>query len=231
MISSLPLRDIAEKPGCAMLPFFGVQPSLVDDNGREVQGAGEGLLAIKAAWPGMLRTTLGDHSRMERTYYQRFPGVYLTGDGARRDEDGHYWLTGRADDVLNVSGHRVGTAEVEAAIGTHSAVAEAAVVGVPHGVKGEALYAYVALRASAHPCDSLRREIAEAVRREIGAFAAPQVVHWAPSLPKTRSGKIVRRVLRTIAQKGGRLRAAEVGDVSTIADPSVVETLIASYGK
>lgn len=230
MIGSLPLGDAPEKPGCAMLPFFGVEPSILDEGGIEVQGAGEGLLAIKSAWPSMLRTTLGDHTRMERTYFERFPGYYLTGDGARRDEDGHYWLTGRIDDVLNVSGHRVGTAEVEAAIGTHSDVAEAAVVGVPHPIKGEGLYAYVALRAAASPSEPLRREITEAVRQEIGPFAKPEVVHWAPALPKTRSGKIVRRILRIIAQKEGRIVPGELGDVSTISDPAVVDHLIASYG-
>lgn len=214
-----------------MLPLFGVQTAVLEDDGTEVNGAGEGLLAIKAAWPGMIRTTLGDHSRMEEAYFAQFPGYYLSGDGARRDADGHIWLTGRADDVMNVSGHRVGSAEVEAAIGTHGAVAEAAVVGVPHAVKGEALYAYVALRAGAAPSEPLRREIADAVRREIGPFARPDNVHWAPALPKTRSGKIVRRVLRAIALKKGRLAPGELGDISTLADPAVVELLVDTYGQ
>ncbi len=227
MIVSLPLSDIPTKPGSAMLPMPGVVPVVLSpENGEELEGAAEGLLAIKKTWPGMMRTTLGEHERMEQTYFQRFPGYYLTGDGCRRDEDGHYWLTGRADDVINVSGHRIGSAEVEAAIDLVGVVTEAAVVGYPHKVKGEGLYAYVQVKAGTTLGPEVREEVEVAVRKSIGAFAIPDVIHWTDGLPKTRSGKIMRRILRVIARDGRDTKLEMLGDVTTLTDPSVVSRLI-----
>ena len=217
-----------QKPGSATLPFFGVVPCLLDDKGAEVQGAGEGVLAIKQAWPSALRTLYGDQARFEATYFAPYAGYYFSGDGARRDADGYYWITGRVDDVINVSGHRVGTAEVESALVAHPAVAEAAVVGVPHDVKGEGIYAYVLLMAGAserHPDRAkLKRDLVQAVRAGIGAFASPDAIHVCEGLPKTRSGKIMRRVLRKIAAHA----ESELGDTSTLAEPGVVEHLVAT---
>jgi acetyl-CoA synthetase len=221
MITSLP-GAIEAKPGSATLPFLGVQPALLDDEGTEITGAGSGNLVIRAPWPGMLRTIYGDHQRMVDTYFSRFPGSYFTGDGARRDEDGYYWITGRVDDVLNVSGHRLGTAEVESALVLHRAVAEAAVVGCPHPIKGQGIYAYITLTAGFDPSDELRGELVAQVRSEIGPFASPDVVQWAPGLPKTRSGKIMRRILRKVAAD----EVDDLGDTSTLADPGVVDELV-----
>jgi acetyl-CoA synthetase len=223
------------KPGCATLPFFGVEPVLLDAaTGRELPATGpaEGVLAIRRSWPAMARTIKGDHKRWQEAYFSAYPGLYFTGDGARRDADGYYWITGRVDDVINVSGHRLSTSEIESALTSHALCAEAAVVGVPHDVKGESVYAFVTLVDGAPwpPPESLKRELNEVVRSGIGAFAAADVVHWAQAggLPKTRSGKIMRRLLRKIAT-GGSLQ--ELGDVSTLADPSVVEQLVAMRGK
>ena len=210
------------KPGSATLPFFGVQPVLLDSDGQEVQGAGSGNLAIKAPWPSQLRTVYGDHQRCIDTYYSAYPGYYFTGDAARRDEDGYYWITGRVDDVLNVSGHRMGTAEVESALVLHPKVAEAAVVGYPHDIKGQGIYAYVTLMKAAEPSDDLQKELVDMCVKEIGAFAKPDLIQWAPGLPKTRSGKIMRRILRKIAAN----ELDNLGDTSTLADPSVVKDLI-----
>ncbi|RMG28195.1 MAG: acetate--CoA ligase, partial [Gammaproteobacteria bacterium] len=212
------------KPGSATLPFFGVEPALVDDQGREIEGPGEGNLVIKRSWPGQMRTVYGDHERFRQTYFTTYPGYYFTGDGARRDEDGYYWITGRVDDVLNVSGHRLGTAEIESALVLHDAVAEAAVVGYPHPVKGQGIYAYVTLVKGYEPSDALRQELVELVRKEIGPIAKPDVIQWAPALPKTRSGKIMRRILRKIAEND----LDHLGDTSTLADPHVVEDLVAN---
>ncbi len=210
------------KPGSATLPFFGVLPVLLDDQGNELEGATSGILAIKQPWPGQLRTVFGDHKRFEETYFDMFKGYYFTGDGARRDEDGYYWITGRVDDVINVSGHRMGTAEVESALVSHPKVAEAAVVGFPHEIKGQGIYAYVTLNAGEEYTDELRKELVQHVRKEIGPIASPDVIHWAPGLPKTRSGKIMRRILRKIAEGA----PDQIGDTSTLADPEVVEQLI-----
>ncbi|WIA34698.1 hypothetical protein OEZ86_013011 [Tetradesmus obliquus] len=226
MITPLPYAW-ATKPGSATLPFFGVQPVLLTDKGEEIQGPGEGILAIKAPWPSMMRTVYGDHERFEMTYFSAFKGYYFTGDGCRRDEDGFYWITGRVDDVINVSGHRVGTAEVESALTAHDLCAEAAVIGVPHAVKGESIYAYVTLLDEATPTAKLHAELVNLVKTQIGSFAAPDVIHWAPGLPKTRSGKIMRRVLRKIAAD----QLDELGDTSTLAEPQVVDQLIASRPK
>ena len=214
----------ALKPGSATLPFFGVEPALVDDQGVELEGAAKGALVIKRAWPGMMRTVYGDHERFKETYFKTFPGKYFTGDGARRDEDGYYWITGRIDDVINVSGHRMGTAEVESALVLHEAVSEAAVVGYPHDIKGQGIYAYVTLMNSVDPSEDLRKELVQHVRKEIGAIAAPDVIQWAPGLPKTRSGKIMRRILRKI----GANELDNLGDTSTLADPSVVDDLVSN---
>ena len=214
----------ALKPGSATLPFFGVEPALVDDQGVELEGAAKGALVIKRAWPGMMRTVYGDHERFKETYFKTFPGKYFTGDGARRDEDGYYWITGRVDDVINVSGHRMGTAEVESALVLHEAVSEAAVVGYPHDIKGQGIYAYVTLMNSVEPSDDLQKELVQHVRKEIGAIAAPDVIQWAPGLPKTRSGKIMRRILRKI----GANELDSLGDTSTLADPSVVDDLVSN---
>ncbi|MEW5249664.1 acetate--CoA ligase [Microbulbifer discodermiae] len=221
MITPLP-GAMALKPGSATLPFFGVQPALLDEQGREIEGEGEGALVMKASWPGMIRTVFGNHQRMIDTYFSAFPGYYFTGDGARRDADGYYWITGRIDDVLNVSGHRLGTAEIESAIVLHEDTAEAAVVGYPHDIKGQGIYAYVTLKAGHQPSDALRRQLIDLCVQEIGPIAKPDIIQWAPSLPKTRSGKIMRRILRKIACN----ELDSLGDISTLADPSVVEHLI-----
>ncbi len=222
MISPLP-GAIDLKPGSATVPFFGVQPALVDENGRIIESMeAAGNLVITASWPGQIRTVYGDHQRVIDTYYSTYKGFYFTGDGARRDKDGYYWITGRVDDVMNVSGHRMGTAEVESALVLHDAVAEAAVVGFPHKIKGEGIYAYVTLMTGMQPSDALRQELLELVRKEIGPIAKPDVIQWAPGLPKTRSGKIMRRILRKIAAND----VSNLGDTTTLADPSVVEDLV-----
>jgi acetyl-CoA synthetase len=210
------------KPGSASRPFFGVEPVILDDNGREVADGESGKLCIKAPWPGIMRTTYGDHERFEQTYFSTYRGYYFTGDGCRRDKDGDYWLLGRVDDVINVSGHRLGTAEVESALVSHPAVAEAAVVGCPHEIKGQGIYAYVTLKAGFDYTDDLKKTLAKHVREQIGPIAVPDVIQWAPGLPKTRSGKIMRRILRKIAEGA----PDQVGDVSTLADPSVVTHLV-----
>ncbi len=210
------------KPGSATLPFFGVEPVLLDESGNELEGPAQGYLAIKAAWPALMRTVYGDHERFRQIYFDRFPGYYLTGDGARRDEDGYYWITGRIDDVLNVSGHRIGTAEVEGAIGKAEGVAEAAVVGFPHEIKGQGIYAYVTLMSGVEPGDGIVQGIKEAVRKYIGPHAVPDKIQFTPALPKTRSGKIMRRVLRKIAEGD----VEHMGDTSTLADPTVVDALV-----
>ncbi|MBX3687799.1 acetate--CoA ligase [Dokdonella sp.] len=221
LISPLP-GAIAQKPGSATLPFFGVLPVIVDANGEIKEGATEGNLVITDSWPGQMRTVYGDHQRFIDTYFKTYPGMYFTGDGARRDEDGYYWITGRVDDVINVSGHRLGTAEVESALVAHPKVAEAAVVGYPHDIKGQGIYAYVTLRADQHPSEELRKELVAWVRKEIGPIATPDQLQWAPGLPKTRSGKIMRRILRKIAEN----QPEALGDISTLADPSVVRNLV-----
>ena len=211
------------KPGSATRPFFGIQPALLDDEGNEVDGAGVGNLVIKRSWPGQMRTVYGDHDRFVSTYFATYPGYYMTGDGARRDEDGYYWITGRVDDVINVSGHRMGTAEIESALVLHDLVAEAAVVGYPHEIKGQGIYGYVTLMVGSDPSDELKRDLVNLVRKEIGPFATPDIIQWAPGLPKTRSGKIMRRILRKIAAS----EIDNLGDTSTLADPSVVDDLVA----
>ncbi|HBP5562946.1 acetate--CoA ligase [Pseudomonas paraeruginosa] len=221
LITPLP-GATALKPGSATRPFFGVQPVLIDEKGKEIDGAGSGVLAIKASWPSQIRSVYGDHQRMIDTYFKPYPGYYFSGDGARRDEDGYYWITGRVDDVINVSGHRIGTAEVESALVLHDAVAEAAVVGCPHEVKGQAIYAFVTLMAGSQPDEALQQELLALVGKEIGSFAKPDHLQWAPSLPKTRSGKIMRRILRKIACN----ELDSLGDTSTLADPGVVQGLI-----
>ncbi|MCS4314960.1 acetyl-CoA synthetase [Pseudomonas sp. BIGb0381] len=210
------------KPGCATQPMFGVQPVLLDEQGKVISGAGSGVLAIKASWPGQIRSVYGDPQRMVDTYFKPYPGYYFTGDGARRDEDGDYWITGRIDDVINVSGHRIGTAEVESALVLHDQVAEAAVVGYPHDVKGQGIYAFVTPMNGVEPSDALKKHLLELVSKEIGSFAKPELIQWAPALPKTRSGKIMRRILRKIACN----ELDSLGDTSTLADPSVVDGLI-----
>lgn len=210
------------KPGCATQPMFGVQPVLLDEQGKPFNGAGSGVLAIKASWPGQIRSVYGDPQRMIDTYFTPYPGYYFTGDGARRDEDGDYWITGRIDDVINVSGHRIGTAEVESALVLHDQVAEAAVVGYPHDVKGQGIYAFVTPMNGVEPSDALKKHLLELVSKEIGSFAKPELIQWAPALPKTRSGKIMRRILRKIACN----ELDSLGDTSTLADPSVVDGLI-----
>ncbi|PWY36247.1 MULTISPECIES: acetate--CoA ligase [Pseudomonas] len=210
------------KPGCATRPMFGVQPVLLDEHGKEISGAGSGILAIKASWPAQIRSVYGDPQRMVETYFKPYPGYYFTGDGARRDEDGDYWITGRIDDVINVSGHRIGTAEVESALVLHDSIAEAAVVGYPHDLKGQGIYAFVTPMNGVEPSGELKKELLSLVSREIGSFAKPELIQWAPALPKTRSGKIMRRILRKIACN----ELDSLGDTSTLADPSVVEGLI-----
>ena len=211
------------KPGSATKPFFGVKPALVDANGVTLHGAAEGNLVLEDSWPGQMRTVFGDHQRFIDTYFRTYPGTYFTGDGARRDEDGYYWITGRVDDVINVSGHRMGTAEVESALVAHPAVAEAAVVGYPHDIKGQGIYAYVTLKAGFEPSPALQTQLRQTVREQIGAIASPDVIQWAPGLPKTRSGKIMRRILRKIAAN----ETDQLGDTSTLADPGVVTELVA----
>jgi acetyl-CoA synthetase len=228
MITPLPGAH-ALKPGSAALPFFGVAPALLDDKGKLAPAGepAEGVLCIAKPWPGAARTLYGDVGRFETTYYAPYPGYYFTSDGARRDADGYYWITGRVDDVVNVSGHRIGTAEVESALVAHPACVEAAVVGVDHPVKGQGIYAYVSLMDGVDTSDALRKELISTVRGSIGAFAAPDCIHWAPALPKTRSGKIMRRILRKIAAN----ELDQLGDTSTLADPGVVDTLISLRGK
>ena len=215
------------KPGSATRPFFGVQPALVDNEGQLLSGATEGNLVILDSWPGQMRTVYGDHERFEQTYFSTFKGMYFTGDGARRDEDGYYWITGRVDDVLNVSGHRMGTAEIESALVAFDKIAEAAVVGVPHDIKGQAIYAYITLNDGIYPDAQLHKEVKDWVRKEIGPIATPDVLHWTDALPKTRSGKIMRRILRKIATGD----TGNLGDTSTLADPSVVDRLITEKAK
>jgi acetyl-CoA synthetase len=212
------------KPGSASRPFFGVKPLVVDDQGQPVPAGTSGKLCIESAWPGIMRSTWGDHQRFIQTYFSAFKGLYFSGDGCRVDEDGDYWLLGRVDDVINVSGHRLGTAEVESALVSHTAVSEAAVVGYPHDIKGQGIYAYVTLKAGTEPTEELRKELVKHVRGEIGPIATPDVLQWAPGLPKTRSGKIMRRILRKIAEN----EPDKVGDTSTLADPTVVSDLIAN---
>ena len=211
------------KPGSATLPFFGVRPALVDANGEQLEGATEGNLVLLDSWPGQMRTVYGDHQRFIDTYFRTYPGTYFTGDGCRRDADGYYWITGRVDDVINVACHRIGTAEVESALVAHPKVAEAAVVGFPHDIKGQGIYAYVTLKAGEAQSDELLKELVAWVRKEIGPIATPDHLQWAPGLPKTRSGKIMRRILRKIAENAPE----QLGDTSTLADPSVVESLVA----
>ncbi|QIL01436.1 acetate--CoA ligase [Sphingomonas sinipercae] len=222
LISPLPgATDL--KPGSATKPLPGIKPLLVDAEHKVLEGAASGNLCLASSWPGQMRTVWGDHERFFQTYFSAYPGLYFTGDGCRRDEDGYYWITGRVDDVINVSGHRIGTAEVESALVAHAKVAEAAVVGMPHEIKGQAIYAFVTLNAGEEGSDDLRRELVAEVRKEIGGMAAPEVIHFTPSLPKTRSGKIMRRILRKIAEG----ETSGFGDTSTLADPSVVDSLLA----
>lgn len=221
LITPLP-GATALKPGSATQPFFGIVPALMDDQGNILEGAISGNLVITRPWPAIMRTVYGDQQRFVDTYFKMYPGYYFTGDGARRDEDGYYWITGRVDDVLNVSGHRMGTAEVESALVLHEAVAEAAVVGYPHNIKGQGIYAYVTLMTGIEPSEELRHDLVALVRKEIGAIASPDVIQWAPGLPKTRSGKIMRRILRKVAAN----ELTNLGDVSTLADPTVVDNLI-----
>ncbi|MEK9684732.1 MAG: acetate--CoA ligase [Rhodospirillaceae bacterium] len=223
LITPLP-GATALKPGSATRPFFGIQPALVDANGQILEGACEGNLVIRHSWPGQMRTVFRDHNRFVETYFSTYKGNYFTGDGCRRDEDGYYWITGRVDDVINVSGHRIGTAEVESALVAHSQVAESAVVGFPHDIKGQGIYAYVTLMQGEEPSDGLKHELVQWVRRQIGPIASPDVIQWAPGLPKTRSGKIMRRILRKIAAE----EFHDLGDTTTLADPSVVEDLKAN---
>jgi acetyl-CoA synthetase len=222
LITPLP-GAIDLKPGSATRPFFGIQPALLDGDGKELEGAASGNLVIRQSWPGQMRTIFGDHERFIQTYLATYPGSYMTGDGARRDKDGYFWITGRVDDVINVSGHRMGTAEVESALVLHDRVAEAAVVGYPQEIKGQGIYAYVTLMAGVEATDGLRTELVQLVRKEIGPIASPDIIQWAPGLPKTRSGKIMRRILRKIAAN----ELDDLGDTSTLADPSVMEDLVA----
>ncbi len=221
LISGLP-GATPMKPGSASFPLPGIQLAIVDNEGNVLDGAAEGQLVITASWPGQMRTVFGDHQRFVNTYFKTFEGMYFTGDGCKRDEDGYYWITGRVDDVLNISGHRMGTAEVESALVSHPLVAESAVVGYPHDIKGQGIYVYVTLLAGTNPSDELRSELRNWVRKEIGPIATPDLIQWAPSLPKTRSGKIMRRILRKIAEND----YANLGDTSTLAEPEVVEHLI-----
>jgi acetyl-CoA synthetase len=227
LITPLP-GAIPTKPGSATLPFFGVDSAVVNAEGKEITGNGtSGRLVIKASWPGQMRTTYGSHERFEVVYFSDFDGCYFSGDGCKRDEDGYYWITGRIDDVINVSGHRMGTAEVESALVSHPAVAEAAVVGCPHEIKGQGIYAYVTLRVGVTYSEALKKELVAHVRKEIGPIATPDVIHWAPGLPKTRSGKIMRRILRKMAAN----EMGQLGDTSTLADPSVINQLVELKGK
>ena len=210
------------KPGSATRPFFGVKPEIVDADGNVLDGATEGNLILTDSWPGQMRTVYGDHDRFVQTYFSTYTGNYFTGDGCRRDADGYYWITGRVDDVINVSGHRMGTAEVESALVGHPKVAESAVVGYPHDIKGQGIYAYVTLMEGEESSDELRTELVQWVRKEIGPIASPDLIQWAPGLPKTRSGKIMRRILRKIAAN----EHDQLGDTSTLADPAVVDDLV-----
>jgi acetyl-CoA synthetase len=212
------------KPGSATRPFFGCRPALVDEKGNVLESAASGNLVILDSWPGQMRTVYGDHERFVQTYFATYKGMYFTGDGCRRDDDGFYWITGRVDDVINVSGHRLGTAEIESALVAHPKVSEAAVVGYPHDIKGQGIYCYVTLMAKEKPDDSLKQELIAWVRKEIGALATPDKLQFAPGLPKTRSGKIMRRILRKIAEDD----PSNLGDISTLADPAVVEDLVAN---
>jgi acetyl-CoA synthetase len=221
MISPLP-GAIAQKPGSATLPFFGIKPEIVDADGKTLDGATSGNLCITDSWPGQMRSVYGDHERFEQTYFSTYKGKYFTGDGCRRDADGYYWITGRVDDVINVSGHRLGTAEVESALVAHTKVSEAAVVGYPHDIKGQGIYAYVTLMTGQQPTEDLRKELVGWVRKEIGPFASPDLIQFAPGLPKTRSGKIMRRILRKIAEDDYK----NLGDTTTLADPAVVDDLV-----
>ncbi len=221
LITPLP-GAIATKPGSATKPFFGIQPIIVDGGGTVLEGEAQGNLCIANSWPGQMRTIYGDHRQFIDTYFSAYPGKYFTGDGSRRDKDGYYWITGRVDDVINVSGHRIGTAEVESALVAHPQVAEAAVVAYPHDIKGSGIYAYVTLKVGIEPSEELRKSLVQWVRKQIGAIAAPDLIQWAPGLPKTRSGKIMRRILRKIAENTYQ----ELGDTSTLADPSVVDELV-----
>lgn len=221
LISPLP-GAIAQKPGSATLPFFGVKPKMLTTEGKEITGPGEGILVIEDSWPGQMRTVYKDHSRFEETYFSTYKGYYFTGDGCRRDEDGYYWITGRVDDVLNVAGHRLGTAEIESALVAHPKVAEAAAVGFPHDIKGQGIYVYVTLKSGVLASEELKKELVQWVRNEISAIATPDILQWAPGLPKTRSGKIMRRILRKIAENN----PDQLGDISTLADPSVVDDLV-----
>ncbi|MFM6927131.1 MAG: acetate--CoA ligase [Bdellovibrio sp.] len=221
MITPMP-GAIAQKPGSATLPFFGVQPVLLTLEGKVIDGPGEGVLAISDSWPGQMRTVFGDHKRFEDTYFSNYAGYYFTGDGCRRDEDGYYWITGRVDDVINVSGHRLGTAEIESALVASPRVAEAAVVGYPHDIKGQGIYAFVTLKSGETASEETRKELIQLVRSEIGPIATPDLIQWAPGLPKTRSGKIMRRILRKIAEN----HPDQLGDISTLSDPSVVQELV-----
>jgi acetyl-CoA synthetase len=211
-----------QKPGSAAKPLFGIEPAVLTADGVEIEGAGEGVLVLKNSWPGQMRTVYKDHQRFEETYFSTFKGYYFTGDGCRRDNDGDYWITGRVDDVINVSGHRLGTAEIESAFVDHAAVAEAAVVGYPHTIKGQGIYAYVTLKRSVDPTDHLLKELREHVRKIIGPLATPDHIQWAQALPKTRSGKIMRRILRKIAEN----EIEHLGDISTLADPLAVKDLV-----
>jgi acetyl-CoA synthetase len=221
MISPLP-GAIAQKPGSATKPFFGVVPQIVDADGKVLDGECSGNLCIAKSWPGQVRTVYGDHDRFEKTYFSAYKGKYFSGDGCRRDADGYYWITGRVDDVINVSGHRMGTAEVESSLVAHESVSEAAVVGYPHDIKGQGIYAYVTLMAGVEPSEALRKELVAWVRKDIGPIASPDLIQFAPGLPKTRSGKIMRRILRKIAED----EPGSLGDTTTLADPNVVTDLV-----
>jgi acetyl-CoA synthetase len=223
MITTLPgAHDM--KPGSAGRPSFGVEPQLVDGDGKVLEGAASGNLCLVRSWPGQMRSVYGDHERFVQTYFATYKGKYFTGDGCRRDEDGYYWITGRVDDVLNVSGHRLGTAEIESALVSHPKVAEAAVVGYPHDIKGQGIYCYVTLNAGEEGDEALERELRQHVRAEISPIASPDIIHFTPALPKTRSGKIMRRILRKIAEGD----VSSLGDTSTLADPAVVDDLVAN---
>jgi acetyl-CoA synthetase len=221
LITPLP-GAIKLKPGSATRPFFGVVPQIVDADGKVLEGECTGNLCIAKSWPGQMRTVYGDHARFEQTYFSTYKGKYFTGDGCRRDADGYYWITGRVDDVINVSGHRMGTAEVESSLVAHAKVSEAAVVGYPHDIKGQGIYAYVTLMAGTEPSDELRKELVAWVRKDIGPIASPDQIQFAPGLPKTRSGKIMRRILRKIAED----EPGSLGDTSTLAEPAVVDDLV-----
>ena len=223
MITPLP-RALALHPGSATVLFFGVELALLNEDGTEIDGPGAGYLVVKSSWPGQIRSVYGDHQRMIDTYFKTYPGYYFTGDGASRDDDGYYWITGRVDDVLNVSGHRMGTAEVESALVLHDDIAEAAVVGFPHDIKGQGIYCYVTPMQGVEPSEALLAALIQLCVAEIGPIAKPDVIQWAPGLPKTRSGKIMRRILRKIAEND----LDSLGDTSTLADPAVVEHLIAN---